>query len=123
MAAGQNIMLGGYEMPVGVKEMVTFDHYGPTSYAQANGDVINASDLGRGGFDYLQADMTDPTGQAIAYVVPTNGGNGNAIPSVKLIWFALVSATFGGQAQTAGTQIVNGTNLSTFSLRLNALMV
>lgn len=123
MAAGQNIMLPGYEMPVGEKLMTTFDHFGPTSYSQASGDVINASDLGRGGFDYMQADMTDPTGQLIAYLVPTGAGGGNGIPSVKLLWYSLVTATVGGQAQTAGTQIVNTTNLSTFSLRLNALMV
>ena len=123
-----NTILPGYEMPIGEKVFIVFDHTGPASYVlfvspSTGGDAVNASDLGRGGFDFIDSDMTDPLGQVYAQVQPVNGGNGNAIPSVRLIWYSLVTATIGGQAQTANTQIVAGTNLSAIALRLRAMCV
>ena len=123
-----NTVLPGYTMPVGEKYELMFDHTGPTSYTQfsspsTGGDVINASDLGFGGFDEVEADMADVSGQFIAYVVPLNGGYGNAVPKVVVVWYSLVTATLGGQSQTAGAQVAASTNLSTFSLRIRARAV
>lgn len=127
-----NTILPGYETPIGAKLFIIFDHYGPASYTQysagSGGDAINASDLGRGGFDDLEADMTDPTGQLYAYVVPGSGaaanvGNGNAWPSAVVVWYSRVTATVGGQSQSAGTQVAASTNLSTFALRMRGMMV
>jgi len=127
-----NTIIPGYEMPVSDKKLVVFDHYGPASYTQfssgTGGDIINASDLNEGGFDDLEADMTDPTGQLYAFVIPgsgaaTNVGNGNAFTSAVVVWYSRVSATVGGQSQTAGTQVAASTNLSTFALRIRGLCV
>lgn len=128
-----NTILPGYETPMGAKKLVIFDHFGPASYTQSNsastgpvtsgGDVINAADLNEGGFDSFEADMTDSTGQLYAYVQLIGGGNGNAVKSVRLIWYSRVTATVGGQAQTAGTQVVASTNLSTIALRCKAWAV
>lgn len=124
-----NTILPGYEMPLGDKLLTHFDHTGPASYVQVvtgttptGGDQINALDLGRGGFDNCDV-MMDTTGQFYALVIPLNGGNGNAIPSVILKWFSAVTATVGGKSQTAGSEVAAGTNLSTFSLRIEAVMI
>lgn len=131
MAAGQNTPLAGYPMPLGAKYLTVFDHNGPTSYTQAGiagvvssgGDVINALDIGIGGFDVFESDMVDSTGQLYALVIATNGGSGNAVPSVRVVWYSRVTATVGGQAQTANTEVAASTNLSTFVLRCRALGV
>lgn len=128
-----NKILPGYTTPMGDKYLVVFDHSGPSSYTQVGssgaystgGDVIaaNGGGLNLGGFDALEPDATDQTGQFIAYAIPLNGGNGNAVPSYVLKWYSLVTATVGGQSQTAGTEVHASTNLSTFYLRLKAWMV
>lgn len=126
-----NIVLAGYPTPVGDKNVTIFDHPGPSSYSQAGnsgvvssgGDVINALDIGMGGFDIFEADTFDSTGQLYAEVILTNGNNGNAIPSVRLLWYSRVTATVGGQAQTANTEVAASTNLSTFFLRCRATSV
>lgn len=116
---------------MGAKYLMVFDHSGPSSYTQVGstgaystgGDKINAADLGMGGFDTCEPDAADATGQFIAYAIPLNGGNGNAIPSFVLKWYSLVTATVGGQSQTAGAEVAASTNLSTFNLRVKAWMV
>lgn len=124
-----NTILPGYLMQLGDKMLMEFDHTGPTSYTQVvtgttptGGDKVNAADLGMGGFDEVKC-MTDTTAQWTIRVIPLNGGYGNALPSVILQWIAAVTATLGGQAQTAGSEAVAGTNLSTFSTRVNAVCV
>lgn len=126
-----NTVLPGYVSPMGAKYLMVFDHAGPSSYTQVGstgaystgGDKINAADLGMGGFDTCEPDATDATGQFIAYAIPLNGGNGNAIPSFVLKWYSLVSASVGGQTQVAGAEVTAATNLSTFNLRVKAWMV
>ena len=118
-----NTILPGYATYVGNKYLVVFDHSGPASYSQSAGDVVNAIDLGMGGFDYVETDMYDPTGVVYAEVVPTGGGGGNAIQSFKILWYAVATGTIGGQAQTAGQQIVAGTNLSALNIRVLAWCV
>lgn len=115
-------------MPVGEKYLIVFDHTGPSSYTQfstpsTGGDVlVAASGLNIGGFDYMD-DAIDSTGQIACYPILNLGGYGNAVPQVILIYYSLVSATLGGQSQTANTQIAASTNLSTFSWRLRAMGV
>lgn len=123
-------ILPGYEMPVGDKLLVVFDRTGPASYTSFNtstgvgGDVLTATGpLGRGGFDYIDSDGSDTTGQIQVTPVYPKAGSGNAVPSAVIRYFSMVTATLGGQAQTAGTEIVTGTNLSTFSFRIMAWMV
>jgi hypothetical protein len=126
-----NTILPGYVMPLThSKYIIHFDHTGPASYTQVvtggvtptGGDRINASDLGMGGFDNADV-MLDTTGQFYALIIPVGGGNGNAVPYIILRWFSAVTATVGGQAQTNGAEVVAGTNLSTFSLRVEGIMV
>ena len=122
-----NTTLPGYLTPFGDKILATFDHSGPASYTQfttpsTGGDKINAADIGVGGFDNVDV-MVDTTGQFACYAVLNLGGYGNAVPSVILVYYSLVTATVGGQAQTVGTQVATATNLSTFSFRVQAFCV
>ena len=119
----------GYPMPVGEKLLMEFDHTGPSSYVQfvsptTGGEVLtaNSGGLNMSGFDRVSGG-TDTTGQITATIVPYLGGYGNAMPKVIIVYTSLVTATLGGQAQTAGSQIEATTNLSTFSWRMEALCV
>jgi hypothetical protein len=119
--------LAGYEMPLGDKLLQVFDRTGPTSYVQfvspsTGGDKLNAADLSRGGFDDVIVGI-DTTGQITAHVVMNLGGNANAVPSVLIMYRSIVTATLGGQSQTAGTQIAAATNLAAFSWRFLAVTV
>jgi len=119
--------LAGYEMPLGDKLLQIFDRTGPTSYTQfvspsTGGDVMTASGLNRGGFDFVTAGL-DTTGQIVAVVLMNLGGNSNAVPSVIIVYRSLVTATLGGQSQTANTQIAASTNLAAFSWRFLAVTV
>ena len=122
-----NQVLPGYPQPWGDKNKVFFDHTGPASYTQfttptTGGDVINAADIGQGGFDNMDG-AVDTTGQIAAYPIMYLGGYGNAVPKVIIAYYALVTATLGGQSQVVGTQIAASTNLSTFSFRFDAVCV
>lgn len=122
-----NQPLAGYPQPQGEKIKLIFDHTGPASYTQfttptTGGDVINASDVGQGGFDELRGGV-DTTGQFICYPILYLGGYANAVPKAILAYYALVTATLGGQSQTIGTQVAASTDLSGFSFRLEAQMV
>ena len=124
-----NKTLPGYPQQVGAKYQVIFDHTGPTSYTRyvtgatpVGGDIITAASLGLGGFDNVD-DTVDTTGQINAVVVMDKAGTANAVPQVTIKYYALVTATLGGQAQTIGTEIAASTNLSTFSFRFESYMV
>lgn len=119
--------LPGYEMALGEKLLQIFDRTGPASYTQfvsptTGGDVLTAQSLSRGGFDNVIVGV-DTTGQIQARVVMNLGGNANAVPSVIVTYYSLVSTTLGGQSQTANTQIAATTNLSAFSWRFEAVTV
>lgn len=124
-----NTVLPGYIMPFGEKYLMHFDRTGPSSYVRVvtgttptNGDVLNAADIGVGGFDNVDV-MMDTTGQFYAQAIPVNGGYGNAVSQVIFKWFSAVTATLGGQSQTQGQEVAAGTNLSTFSIRVEAVCV
>jgi len=138
--ANANRALGGYPQPAGAKVESIFPHLGPASYVQitvtagtipvTNGDTVYATEAGMKFFDRLEAGQTDDgafTVQAIPVTI-TNPSNPNStsalsgIPSTsyKLKWISNVTATIGGQVQTAGTEAVAGTNLSAECVRCYA---
>ena len=122
-----NIPLPEYPQPLGKKYQTVFDHTGPSSYVQfatpsTGGDVINAADLGMGGFDSI-GPCVDTTGLVVAYPVYNTGGSGNAVGKVTIQYWSLTTASLYGQSQVLGTQIVAASNLSTLSFRFNAVMV
>ena|SRR5271155_2222763 len=104
------------------KILITADVYGPTSYVPATGQAINASDLGVGGFEFPDA-TADTTAKFAGQSILNLAGIGNAVQSYQLHWISLVTATVGGQAQTGGLDAASGTNLSTFTLRIQVFCV
>lgn len=108
---------------VGGRTLVTFDHTGPATYATATGDVINAADLGFGGFEFPDCG-SDVSNQFQGVCQLNLGGSGNAVPSFILRWYALLTQTFGGQSQVAGGEVINGTTgLTAKTVRLQCYMV
>jgi len=112
--ANVNNILPGYPVPWGNKWAVVFDHYGPSAYSNiasssGTGDVINASDLGFGGIDYIAPQHT-PTGTYTANMYTTNIGGAQS--KVALKWFSAFA-----------TEVTNGTGLSSESVRLLAICV
>lgn len=115
-----DLILAGYVMPLGAKYMVIFDHAGPASYnntgtyATSGGTITaNTSGLNLGGFDALIATSDSQDGLYYAVLIPTSGGNGNAIVSYAIHWF--VRAT--------NVEVANATNISTSYIRMLAVMV
>jgi hypothetical protein len=125
-----NRVLPGYPTQLGDKLLYVFDHTGPASYTSfvpgtgAGGDVLFAQigGLNFGGIDFMD-DSVDSTGQIQMFPVVYLGGYANAVPKITFVYYSLVTASLGGQSQTAGTQIVATSNLSTFSWRCRALGV
>lgn len=132
-----NVPVSGYPTPIGSKTRMTFDHTGPASYSNigtnsGTGDVINASDLGFGGFDslapafggfveaYSQSGnfivkmFTGSTGTTPSQSIPSGG----AFPKVVLQWFT-TAAAFGA----ISTEVANTTSLVAESFRLEATVV
>ena len=108
-----NRALPGYEMPVGVKKEITLDHDGPASYSNivvnaGTGDVITAADIGMGGIETVDVDSLSSDGLNYVWVEYINGGNGNAVPSIRLRWIVLSS----------NAEVGNTVNLSSKSIRL-----
>ena len=56
-----------------------------------------------------------------AIPVTVSNANGQPATTYRLRWIARVTATVGGQAQTAGTEAVATTNLSAEIVRLRAI--
>lgn len=126
MAIGNSI-LPGYPMPMGDKYLVVFDHPGPASYSNVStnagtGDVINASDLGLGGFDNVDVQGPSQDGLAAVVCYTPLAGVGNATPSVQLRWFTYPAAATTG---ANGAEIANATNLNSTakSVRIVAVCV
>ena len=109
-------------VPVGPKILITFDFTGPASYLRTAGMVVTAQQLGVGGFEFIDSSM-DSTGTFQLEPQINNGGYGNAVPTMIMRPIAVSTATAGGQSQTAGTEAAVGTNLSTFSFRIQAFCV
>ncbi len=113
-----NQPLPGYPQAFGKKYAMVFDHTGPSSYTQfsagSGGDVIKASALGMGGFDFAEVIGLDTTGTDSVQVILTLGGSGNSVPQVTLKWFTSAAQT---------TEQSASANLSTISVRIFAIMV
>lgn len=112
-------IMPGYVMPISEKYEIIIDLDGPASYVNtgavnaASGQVLNASDLGIGGFEMvdrqdLSSDLANTflislTGQS------TSADNvANAVPVARIYWFV----------QSTGAQVANGVALNTKSVRL-----
>ncbi len=130
MANPSNAPLLGYPTDISNKHFNIFDHTGPKSYANIGtssgaGDVINASDIGWGGFDELNA-VSAATGSysmSGTYIVKIFTGHTTTTPTFTqgiqnvrtLQWFT-TSAAFGAIS-------TNGTDLSAEIVRLDAIGV
>ena len=125
--ANPNTNVAGYPTSVGSKISFTWDHYGPASYVQyvvtPVGDIINASDLGFGGFDHVNScwggysnsgNYIITVQQSLANDVPPGG----AARRFTVQWFT-TSAAFGAKS----TEATGTTNLSAEYVRLNAFVV
>jgi len=111
-----NYILQGYASPWGNKWVVIFDHTGPSSYSNigtnsGTGDVINGTDLGFGGIDYIIGTV-ESTGvyDVEPYYTQTTGQTQS---SVALKWYV----------STTGSEAANGTSLSSKTARLLAVCV
>lgn len=128
--------LDGYPAPIGYSKASVFPHVGPVSYTQCTpvagtipmvgGDTVQAIEAGLKYFDSVQDAYTDD-GAFVVEAVPTTVSNPasgvtSGIPSLtfKLRWTSRVTAAVGGQNQTAGNEVVAGTNLSAICVRLTA---
>lgn len=121
-----NKILAGYEMSLGDKLLVIFDHAGPKSYLNVStsshaGDVVNASDLNRGGFDEILSEVVIAvSGNYAVRVYKPLAGGGNAIPKIQLRWFSYPAASTTG---ALGAEVADTTDLSAESVRLSAITV
>ena len=91
--------------------------------ATGAGDIINASDLGFGGFDEVNGSWSgySQTGNYIAQVMPVQASDipaGGAGKRVAIQWFT-TSAAFGAKS----TEVTGATNLSTEYVRLRTFVV
>lgn len=91
------------------------DYSGSSSYVQG-GDSISPQSFG---FNSTIWDLVTSCDQSNKFSVEARPLN-NGVTQWQLVWIALVTATVGGQSQTAGTEAAAGTNLSTFTVRLCA---
>ena len=128
MANAINQPLPGWPAPPGAKPTEKFDHYGPVSYVAYNsstgaGDIINASDLGFGGFESVGVSWTgySNSGNYIVQVMPTKANDipaAGACSRVTIQWFT-TSAAF----TTKSTEVSAATNLNAEYVRLTADLV
>lgn len=119
----------GYPDSWGTQRAAVFPHYGPTSYVQAvlaaatiptGGDTVLATEAGMKYFDKVEGGLTDDAifmvrAMPLTPSAPQPAGPG---PSYGLQWIANKTGTFGGQAQTAGSEAAAGTDLSLYLVRL-----
>lgn len=132
-----NTPVQGYPQSIGTKTRMVWDHTGPASYgnigtSSGTGDVINASDLGFGGFDVVAmafggwTEAYSQSGNFIVKMFTSSTGttpsvslpSGNAFPKIVLQWFT-VSAAFGA----ISTEVTNTTSLAAESVRFDAIVV
>jgi len=125
--------LDGFPTSFGSERAAIFPHAGPASYTQVvatagtvpatGGDSCAGSECGLKYFDQVAAGLTD---DGAFLVIPFPRVASHPQPSgpyatYGLKWVSQVTATVGGQAQTAGAEAVAGTNLTGEVVRLIAL--
>jgi hypothetical protein len=107
-------ILPGYDMPLGSKIEMIIDRDGPASYTGGTSgtDIINASDLGIGGFETVDCTglSNDGTTSAVATLINMSTSNdniGNAVPTARIRYFVVATAA----------EVANAVNLSGKSFR------
>jgi hypothetical protein len=125
--------LFGYATSFGNKRYSVWPHAGPTSYTRVTvtagtvpatgGDSVPAVQANMSRFDKLEGGQTDDGAFTVRAIPVTASFPPQGAPSAKYIlqWISNVTATIGGQAQTAGVEAVAGTNLSAEIVRLSAV--
>lgn len=124
----------GYPTSVGSTMLSIFPHLGPASYTQLSvtpgtipatgGDTVTAqAEAGLKYLDKLEGGVSDDGAWMVRPIPitisnPVSGRPGLPSKTYKLQWIALVTATIGGQNQTAGSEAVAATNLSAVCVRL-----
>ena len=126
--------LAGYPAPndVGKIDFIV-DIDGPASYLKGasfalSGQQINASDFGLGGFEDVGSDMMSSDGVNVVEVVlgATTAGATNLNPAPGPGFSGIVPTTavlHWFTDATRGTEVTNGTNLSTKYVRLRIVAV
>lgn len=119
----------GYPTSFGNVRASLFPHKGPTAYAVlvygppvTGGDQVQATEGGLKILDMVHPALTDSGNfevQPIPSQPSTNPGSSSVSWTLK--WEAQRTATIGGQAQTAGTEAVVGTNLTGEVVRFSVL--
>ena len=101
-------------MPLGTKREVIIDRDGPASYTggTAGTDIINAADLGMGGFETVDSTglSNDGLTAAVATLInmsTSNDNAANAVPSCRIRYFVVATAA----------EVANAVNLSAKSFR------
>jgi hypothetical protein len=129
-----NYIVNGYPQPLGAKYQMRVDHAGPTSYVQfapgstPAGDIVNATDVGFGGFDSFGTTYAgyDTTGTYLVLVKPaknpfyspgTSLAGGGAATQCIVQWFTTTGGA--GTFTPASTEVSAATNLSTYTVRLD----
>ena len=126
--ANVNLSVLGYPTSVGSKNYMKWDHYGPASYVAYNastgaGDIVNASDLGFGGFDSVGASWSGYSNSG-NYIVTVQQTKANDVPAgsagsrVTIQWFT-TSGAFGAKS----TEVTGATGLTAEYVRLDAFVV
>ena len=126
--ANSNTNVAGYPTSIGSKQLFIFDHYGPTSYVQYTttgpaGDIINASDLGFGGFDVVNSSWGGYSNSGnyiitIQQCLANDSPAGGAAKRFAVQWFTTTGA-FGAKS----TEATAATNLSAEYVRLRTDVV
>lgn len=121
----------GFPTSYGNERATIYPHAGPSSYTvvtvgslATGGDSTSGAEAGIKVFDKVDGGLTD-SGRFLVVGVPkvASGGsttNGRASSTYGLKWISQVTATVGGQAQTAGSEAVATTDLSGETVRLSA---
>jgi hypothetical protein len=124
--------LFGYPTSWGNKRTAIAPVAGPVSYVQVTavagtvpilgGQVIAAGQFGMKALDQVLDGVTDDGCFAVRAIPVTDSSNPNAAAATyRLQWIALVTATIGGQNQTAGSEAITATDLSAEIVRLLAI--
>ncbi len=124
--------MADYPDSFGAHKGTVFGHSGPSSYTRvtvgplAGGDTVTAAEGGIKFFDIVCPTGLADSGQFYVRGVPPVGNPSTNVQAAhaaswKLQWISNVTATVGGQSQTAGTEAASGTDLSTQTIRLFAL--
>ncbi len=122
----------GYPDSWGAKRSSVFPHAGPASYTQVTatagtvpvtgGDTVSGPEAGMKYFDLIVGGITDD-GAFLVEAIPVTVSTivGGPSQTYKLRWISRVTATVGGQSQTAGAEATAATDLSGETVRLLAI--